>query len=65
MEKIVKEYNRPQVKVNNFISRNHYLSGWEIEQGTTNQQLGYEPGPDDMFDPDIRSRESRNVWEDE
>lgn len=62
MEKIVRKYIKPSIKVNNFISRN-YLMGWEIGQGTTMEQLGHDPEPD-LPGPSF-SRKSKNVWENE
>ena len=39
MEKIVKEYIKPNIKVNDFISK-HHLLGWELGEGSTQEQLG-------------------------
>lgn len=61
MEKTVKEYIKPNIKVNDFISRNHLL-GWEIGEGSTEEQLGTGPSPGDIDDPSIQSK-SFNVWE--
>lgn len=63
MEKIVKEYIKPNIKVNDFISRNHLL-GWEIGEGSTEEQLGHNPSPGDLEDPDFQSK-GNNVWENE
>lgn len=63
MEKIVREYIKPRIKVNDFISRN-YIMGWEIGQGTTDEQLGHDPAPDDPDLPEFKSK-SNNVWENE
>lgn len=63
MEKIVRSYIKPKIKVNDFISR-HYLMGWELGEGTTQEQLGHdtdEPGPFDPMDP-TPTNSKVNVW---
>jgi hypothetical protein len=59
MEKIVKEYVKPNIKVNDFVSRHHVL-GWELANGTTDQQLGK---GNNTFDEEEEYDYDVNVWE--
>lgn len=59
MEKIVKEYVKPNIKVNDFVSRHHVL-GWELANGTTDQQLGK---GNNTFDEKEEYDYDVNVWE--
>lgn len=61
MKKVVKVYIKPNIKVNDFISRN-YLLGWGVGKGSTDKQWGNDPSPRDIDDPSINSK-SINVWE--
>jgi hypothetical protein len=61
MEKIVKDYIKPNIKVNDFISRHHLL--WEIGEGSTEEQLGHDPEPTGPLDPGMGAKRN-NVWED-
>ena len=62
MEKKENHYIKPNIKVNDFISRHNLM--WEIAEGTTEEQLS-EPtatGPDD---PDFTEQGAKNkVWGD-
>lgn len=60
MKETVKEYIKPNIKVNDFISRHHLL--WEIGEGSTYEQLGTDPSPSDIDDPSFQSK-SINVWD--
>ncbi|MBQ6063382.1 MAG: hypothetical protein IJK87_07090 [Prevotella sp.] len=66
MKKIVKDYTKPHIKVNTFISRHNLLAGWELGEGTTQDQFGHEdpPGAMDTFDPSMQGAKT-NVWSDE
>lgn len=64
MEKKVNHYVKPNIKVNDFISRNHLL-GWELGDGSTNEQLGNDPSPRDLDDPSFEGTDAKtNVWGD-
>lgn len=66
MEKIVKDYTKPSIKVNTFISRNKLMAGWELGEGTTQDQFGHdknEPGPMDPLDPETQGAKN-SVWGD-
>ncbi|MBR5061348.1 MAG: hypothetical protein IKX24_04305 [Prevotella sp.] len=65
MEKIIKDYSKPVIKVNDYISRHRLMAGWELGEGTTDEQLGHdpvEPGPVDPLDPQHRNGVRNNVW---
>ena len=62
MEKIVKDYIKPNIKVNDFISRHHLL--WELGEGSTLEQLGDDPEPIGPIDPGFQVK-GNNVWENE
>ncbi len=59
MEKILKEYIKPNIKVNDFASRHHVL-GWELGNGTTGEQLGKR---NNTFDEEEEYDYDVNVWE--
>ncbi len=58
MEKIVKEYIKPNIKVNDFISK-HHLLGWELGEGSTQEQLGK---GNNTFDEEEEYDYDVNVW---
>lgn len=58
MEKIVKEYIKPNIKVNDFISK-HHLLGWELGEGSTQEQLGK---GNNTFDEEEEYDYDINVW---
>lgn len=58
MEKIVKEYIKPNIKVNDFISK-HHLLGWELGEGSTQEQLGK---GNNTFEEEEEYDYDVNVW---
>lgn len=66
MEQKVIHYIKPNIKVNDFISR-HHLMGWELGEGSTEEQLSEPdalgPGsPGVSNEPEIGAK--KNVWSD-
>lgn len=61
MEQKVIHYIKPNIKVNDFISR-HHLMGWELGEGSTEEQLS-EPDAGGVNSPDGPSAK-KNVWDD-
>ncbi|MBQ6208486.1 MAG: hypothetical protein IJK42_01755 [Prevotella sp.] len=66
MEKIVKDYIKPGIKVNTYITRNKLLAGWELGGGTTQDQFSHDnpPGALDIDIPDMQGAKN-DVWSDE
>ncbi len=64
MEQKVIHYIKPNIKVNDFISR-HHLMGWELGEGSTTEQLSEQEGlgPVDSGLPD-ETGVKKNVWSD-
>jgi hypothetical protein len=64
MEQKVIHYIKPNIKVNDFISR-HHLMGWELGDGSTQEQLS-EPDAYGPGDPGFSggAKVKNNVWSD-
>jgi hypothetical protein len=64
MEKKANHYIKPNIKVNDFISR-HHLMGWELGDGSTEEQLS-EPDALGPGDPGLSggAKVKNNVWGD-